>query len=43
MLFFHELAKTGRYASDLPLGVEEALAKLESLLASRRTAKGGVA
>jgi energy-coupling factor transporter ATP-binding protein EcfA2 len=43
MRFFHELAKSGRYAGDLPLGVEEALAKLESLLASRRTAKGGIA
>ena len=43
MRFFHEMAKTGRYAGELPLSVDEALAKLETLVASRRTANGEMA
>jgi energy-coupling factor transporter ATP-binding protein EcfA2 len=43
MRFFHEMAKAGRYAGELPLSVDEALAKLEALIASRRTAKGSLA
>jgi energy-coupling factor transporter ATP-binding protein EcfA2 len=43
MRFFHEMAKAGRYAGELPLSVDEALAKLEALMASRRTAKGSLA
>jgi energy-coupling factor transport system ATP-binding protein len=43
MRFFHEMAKTGRYAGELPLSVGEALDKLEALVASRVTAKRGIA
>ena len=43
MRFFHEMAKTGRYAGELPLSVDESLAKLETLVASRRTANGEMA
>ena len=43
MRFFHALAQAGRYAGELPLEVEEARAKLEALVASRRSAKGGQA
>jgi energy-coupling factor transporter ATP-binding protein EcfA2 len=43
MRFFHELARSGRYAGELPLSLDEALANLETLMASRRTAKGGLA
>lgn len=41
MRFFHGLAQAGRYAGELPLEVDEALAKLERLVAARRSAKGG--
>jgi energy-coupling factor transporter ATP-binding protein EcfA2 len=43
MRFFHEMAKAGRYAGELPLSVAEGLAKLEALVVSRRTAKGSMA
>jgi energy-coupling factor transporter ATP-binding protein EcfA2 len=43
MRFFHELARSGHYAGELPLSLDEALAYLETLMASRSTAKGGLA